>query len=84
MGAASGFLALVILGVGFRRARQDLGFWRMLPLIVALLPLPLALTGIIHFELPLLLIGITWMALAYFLARIASLKVTNAITPEAG
>lgn len=84
IGSASSFLALVILGVAFFRARYDLGYRRAIPLIVALLPLPLAVTGIIHFEMPIFLIGIAWMALAYFLARIASWKVKNAGNPVAG
>lgn len=84
MGTVSGFLALVILGVAFFRASSYLGYWRSIPLIVALLPLPLVVTGRIHFEMPIFLIGIAWLALAYFLALIASWKVKNANNPVAG
>ena len=66
-GSAGGFLALIVLGLAFFRARTDLGYWRITPLIVALLPFPLAVTGIIHLEIPIFLIGLMWMVLAYFL-----------------
>jgi hypothetical protein len=84
LGSVSGFLALAVLGIAFFRARYNLGSWRSIPLLVALLPLPLAVTGIIHFELPVLLIGVAWMALAYFLVRITSWKVKNTGQPAAG
>lgn len=83
-GSVGSFLALAVLSVAFYRARHDLGFWRCFPLIMALLPLPLAVTGIIHIELPMFLIGMVWMTLAYFLARLANWNGKNAGSPAAG
>lgn len=70
-GSASGFLSLIFLGLAFFHVRTDLGHWRITPLIVALLPFPLAMTSIIHLEIPILLIGLLWMVLAYFLVRVS-------------
>jgi len=83
-GSAGGFLALIFLGLAFFRARTDLGQWRIIPLIIALLLFPLAVTGIIHLEIPIFLIGLMWMILAYFLVRVASINVSSAGHPATG
>ena len=83
IGSTGGFLALLLLSVSFFRARYDLGYRRSVPLLVAVLPLPLAVTAILHFEMPIFLIGITWVVLAYFLAWMVSQNVRNTSNPAA-
>jgi len=66
-GGVGGFLSLILIGIAFFRRRRDLGNSRAVPVLVALIPIPVLITGVIHFEMPIFLIGIGWMALAYFL-----------------
>ena len=66
-GSVGGFLSLILMGIAFFRSRRDLGNRRAVPMLLALIPIPLLFTGVVHFEMPIFLIGIGWIALAYFL-----------------
>ena len=71
IGSVGGFLALLSIGIAILRTGSYWNRWRTVPVIVALVPLPLFATAIIHFELPIFLIGISWLLLAYGLWRVA-------------
>lgn len=77
IGSAGGFVALLLLGIAIMRTEKHWGRWRTVPVIVALIPLPLIVTSAIHFEMPIFLIGIAWLLLAYGLWRIESKRSFN-------
>ncbi len=72
VGGMGGFIALFLMGLAIYRRRDDLGRQKAIPLIVALIPIPLIVTGVLHIELPIFLIGLAWLVLAYFLWSLAS------------
>ena len=64
-----GFVALLVMGVAVLRSGKQWNRWQTVPVTVALIPLPLIATGLIHIELPIFFIGLTWVLLAYSLWR---------------
>ena len=83
-GGVGGFLSLILMGMAFFRSRLDLGNRRAVPMLVALIPIPLLFTGVVHFEMPIFLIGISWLALAYFLWSLSdSSELAKEDTPVA-
>jgi hypothetical protein len=72
IGSVGGFVALLLIGIAILRTENDWNRWRRVPVIVALIPLPLIATGAIHFELPIFLIGSAWLLLGYALWRVAN------------
>jgi len=70
-GNIGGFLAFIVMGIAIYRTRSDLHNWRTVPLVLALVPLLLIATGAIHLEMPILLIGLTWLLIAYFVWWVA-------------
>jgi hypothetical protein len=71
VGSVGGFAALLLIGITILRSRNDWNRWRTVPVIVAAVPLPLIATGLIHIEVPIFLIGTTWLWLAYALWRVS-------------
>ena len=65
--AAGAFGGLILLGVAARRAGSISRNRRSLPLAVGLLPIPAAISGLLHEELPILLLGVGWMLLGYLI-----------------
>ena len=83
-GGVGGFLGLILMWIAFFRRRRDLGNRRAVPMLVALIPIPLLFTGVVHFEMPIFLIGISWLALAYFLWSLSdSSELAKEDTPVA-
>jgi hypothetical protein len=79
IGSLGGFMALLVLGFAILRRGGAWGPWRRLPAIVATLPLLLLPSGALNFELPILLIGVSWIVLGFGLWRAATVV---ALTPE--
>lgn len=65
--AAGTFGGLILLGVAAWRAGSISRSRRTLPLAVGLLPVPAAISGLLHEELPILLLGVGWMLLGYLI-----------------
>lgn len=63
------FVSLILLGITTLRTRGLPPPWHMLPLGVGLLAIPISVTGILHIELPILLLGGLWMLLGYTIVR---------------
>lgn len=61
------FLGLITLGWAIWRAERKFSGWQRIPLIIGLFPLPAALTGIFHVEIPILLIGFSWIFLGVWM-----------------
>lgn len=59
IGAVGVFLGLILLGVDCWRAKAFPA--HRVPLTVGLLVLPVTLTGLLHIEVPILLIGLLWL-----------------------
>jgi len=72
IGSAGGFVALLLLGITILRSGKQWNRWQTVPVIVALIPLPLIATGLIHIEIPIFLIGVAWLLLAYGLWRVTN------------
>ena len=72
VGSMGGFIALFLMGLAIYRRRDDLGRQKAIPLIVAVIPIPLMVTVVFHFEAPIFLIGLAWLVLAYFLWSLVS------------
>ncbi len=72
IGSVGGFVAFVLIGIAVLRTGKSWNNWRKAPIIVALLPLPLIATAVVHFEFPIFLIGVAWLVLAYGLWRVAN------------
>jgi hypothetical protein len=70
--SVGGFVALLLLGIAILRTVNHWNRWRTVPVIVALIPLPLIATGVIHIERPIFLTGSAWLLLAYSLWRVAN------------
>ena len=72
------FVSLILLGVVALRTRGLPPPWHLLPLGVGLVSIPLAATGTLHIELPILLIGGLWMLLGYTISHSAKGPATTA------
>jgi len=72
IGSAGGFVALLLLGITILRSGKQWNRWQTVPVIVALIPLPLIATGLIHIEIPIFLIGVAWLLLAYGLWQVTN------------
>ncbi|QDG66161.1 hypothetical protein NIBR502772_08005 [Pseudarthrobacter sp. NIBRBAC000502772] len=59
LGGVGVFIAMVALGIAYYNPGQPFR-WTVIPLFAALMPAPAALTGFIHAEFPILLIGLSW------------------------
>jgi len=82
-GSAGGSLALLLIGIAIARTESRWTRWGRVPLIVALLPLAFVATSVVHFEMPIFLIGLSWLGLAYWLWRVAvDTPLTSAATPR--
>ena len=64
VGTVGGFAGLLLVGMQILGTDFLVRPWHRVPLIVGLLPLPLMGTALVHMELPILFIGITWLILA--------------------
>jgi hypothetical protein len=64
IGAAGVFIGLIFLGVDSWRANLPT---LPVPLTAGLLVLPITLTGFVHIEVPILLIGLVWMCVGYII-----------------
>jgi hypothetical protein len=59
LGGVGVFIAMLALGIAYYNPGRP--FRRtIIPLFAALVPVPAAITGFIHAELPILLIGLSW------------------------
>ena len=72
IGSVGGFVALLLIGIAILRTGTYWNRWRTVPVIVALVPLPLIATVVIHLEIPIFLTGMAWLLLAYGLWRVAN------------
>jgi hypothetical protein len=72
LGAAGVYLGLILLGTATARTRGLPAPWHLIPLGVGAAFGPLALTGVIHVELPILLMGLAWMLAGAALWRSAN------------
>ncbi len=63
------FVSLILLGIAALRTRGLPPPWHIVPLGVGLLAVPVVGTGLLHIELPILLIGGLWMLLGYAISR---------------
>ena len=72
------FVSLILLGIATLRTRGLPPPWHMLPLGVGLLAIPVAATGMLHIELPILVMGGLWMLLGYTISRSAKGAATTA------
>ena len=72
------FVSLVLLGIAALRTRGLPPPWRMVPLGVGLVAIPVGATGMLHIELPILLLGGLWMLLGYTISRGAKGTATTA------
>jgi hypothetical protein len=72
IGSIGSFVALLLIGIAILRSENDWNRWRTVPVIVALIPLPLVATGLIHIEIPIFLTGSAWLLLACGLWRVAN------------
>ena len=72
IGSIGGFAALLIMGIAILRSGKQWKRWQTVPMIVALSPIPLIATGLIHIEIPIFFIGLAWLLLAYGLWQTAN------------
>ena len=73
IGNAGAMIGLLLLGTAMLRSDIMPYPWRTVPLIGALFPVPAAITAVLHFETPILLIGVSWIILGFWMWR--SLKL---------
>ncbi len=71
------FLGLLLLGVAILRTQGLPPPWHVLPLGVGVLAILVFVTGILHIELPILLIGCLWTLLGYAIWWSASCTTTT-------
>jgi hypothetical protein len=76
-GSLGAFTGLFLVGIAIWRTVDPESRWRSQPLIVSLAPLPLAVTGVVDIEVPILGIGVTWLWLAHGLWREAAARVAG-------
>jgi hypothetical protein len=74
IGSVGGFVALLVFGIAILRSGKQWKRWQTVPVIVALIPLPLIATGLVHIEIPIFFIGVAWLWLAYGLWQTANIS----------
>lgn len=84
VGSLGGFVALLLLGIAILRTRGAWGDWRPMPALVAALPMLVIPAGAVHIELPIFLIGLSWLVLAYGLWRVARVPGAEAARESPG
>ena len=72
IGSVGSFVALFVLGIAILRSGKQWNRWQTVPMTVALIPLPLIATGLIHIEMPIFFIGVAWLLLACGLWRVST------------
>lgn len=74
LGGVGSFIGLILLGVASIQAKMMPSPWNAVPLIAGLLSLPIAMTGLLHIEVPILLIGLAWIGVGYTIWRSAGIE----------
>ena len=71
IGAVGVFIGLILLGVDVWRARLFPSPTHYVPLTAGLLIWPLSVSGLLHLEIPVLVIGLLWIWVGYIILRVA-------------
>ena len=69
------FVGLILVGLDIFRAKAMRAPWHISPLGIGVLPIPMAIFGVVHLELPIFMIGLTWIALGVIILRRTDLSV---------
>ncbi len=86
LGGFGTFVALLLLGIAVRQTRALPGAWRSFPLSLAVAAVPLMVVGGVLepfserlLEIPIVILGVAWIALGVVLARHASVYQTSPV-----